>query len=125
MTLQEQSSEAEYFLASAGTRLSILENKYNMISEKLLMVNQNMITEYKKTIFEIGSFAKEIKDIKTQLSALKEAMTTISRELGFFARKESIKELEKYINLWHPLSFTTEEDVKRIIRENSKKRGKN
>ena len=44
MTLQEQSSEAEYFLATAGTRLSILENKYNMISEKLLIVNQNIIT---------------------------------------------------------------------------------
>ncbi len=123
MALQEQGNEAEYFLATAGTRLSILENKYNMISEKLLAINQNMIVEYKKTLSEIGSFAKEIKDLKSQINALKESIISVSKELSFFARKESIKELEKYINLWHPLSFTTEDEVKRIIREETKKRG--
>ena len=124
MVLQEQSNEAEYFLATAGTRLTILENKYNMLSEKLLIINQNMINEYKRTVTEIGSFAKEIKDLKSQLNSIKESLTLISRELVFFARKESLLELEKYINLWHPLSFTTEEDVKKIIREELKKRGK-
>jgi len=118
----EQTNEAEYFLASAGTRLSILENKYNMVSEKLLIINQNMITEYKRLLTEISSFGREIKDLKSQINALKESLTLISRELTFFARKESVKELEKYINLWQPLNFTTEDDVKRIIRE--EKRGK-
>ena len=124
MVLQEQTNEAEYFLASAGTRLAILENKYNLLSEKLLIVNQNMITEYKRTISDISTFAKEIRELKSQISSIKETLTVISRELPFFARKEAIKELEKYINLWHPLSFVTEEDVKKILREELKKGGK-
>ena len=82
-----------------------------------------MITEYKRLLTEISSFGREIKDLKSQINALKESLTLISRELTFFARKESVKELEKYINLWQPLNFTTEDDVKRIIRE--EKRGKN
>ena len=59
-----------------------------------------------------------------QISALKETITIVSKEMSFFARKESIKELEKYINLWHPLNFTTEEEVRKIMREELKKRGK-
>ncbi len=32
-------------------------------------------------------------------------------ELEFFARKENLKVLEKYINLWNPLNFVTKEEV--------------
>lgn len=32
-----------------------------------------------------------------------------------FSRKEDVRVLEKYINLWNPMKFVTEEDVKRIL----------
>jgi len=38
-----------------------------------------------------------------------------------FARKDTLKVLEKYINMWDPLKFTTEEDVMRIVKGELKK----
>ncbi|MBI4448282.1 hypothetical protein HY643_04840, partial [Candidatus Woesearchaeota archaeon] len=37
--------------------------------------------------------------------------------LTSFAKKENVKVLEKYINLWNPLNFVTREEAKRIAKE--------
>ena len=36
-------------------------------------------------------------------------------------RKEQIKVLEKYINMWNPLNFVTEEEVLELIEKNKLK----
>ena len=43
------------------------------------------------------------------------ALNGFLRETDFFAKKNDIKVLEKYINLRNPLEFVTENDVERII----------
>ena len=42
-------------------------------------------------------------------------MNGFLRETDFFAKKNDIKVLEKYINLWNPLDFVTEEEVEMIV----------
>ena len=81
-------------------RVRILESKYNIMRERLLLINQNMIDEYKKLNEDIKIIEDELKELK----------------------KDSLKVLEKYINMWNPLNFVTEEDVLNIIKQ-SKKRG--
>ena len=42
-------------------------------------------------------------------------MKHLLKELELFARREDVKFLEKYINLWNPLKLVTESDVERMI----------
>ena len=51
------------------------------------------------------------------LNNMKETNMHIIKELQGFARKENLKVLEKYINFWNPLNFTTEEEVIKLIEE--------
>jgi hypothetical protein len=44
------------------------------------------------------------------------------KEMEIFARKDEIKVLEKYINLWNPIEFITEEELNKKLEEISKKR---
>jgi len=107
-------------LTDIMNRMRALESKYNLLGERLLIVNQNMITQFKKDAIEIKATNDDIKEIKTDLFKTKELIKDLSRELKFFATKEDVKALEKYINLWDPMKFITEDDLKRITQKKRK-----
>lgn len=109
-------------LNEINTRIRILEGKYTVTRERMLLINQNMIDHYKVLTAEIKSINEELREIKENLEQIKETTRNIVKEMSFFARKEQLKVLEKYINMWNPLNFVTEEQVLELL---EKKREKN
>lgn len=101
-------------------RIRVLESKYSQLGERVLVINQNMIGGYKNAMKEIRAVEENIKDIKTDINKIKSILKHLTEEASDFAKKDSLKVLEKYINLWNPLNFVTETDVKRIIKEELK-----
>ena len=81
-----------------------------------------MIGEYKKLIKEIKSLEAEIVDMKNDVNNIKNIIKHLTEEAKNFARKDSLRVLEKYINLWNPLNFVTQSDVKRIVEEELEER---
>ena len=104
-------------LIEITNRIRILENKYTQMRERLFLINQNMIDQYKKIIEETQDINIEIKDIKNDLFTIKEALNHIINEMGSFARKENLKVLEKYINLLDPLSFVTHNQLEEELKK--------
>ena len=105
------------------TRLRILEGKYNMTRERLLSMNQNTIDHYKDLTSDIRLMNDDIKEIKDELVTIKKTMKIFMKELNLFARKDQVKVLEKYIKMWNPLNFITEEEVIELIEKNKIKDG--
>lgn len=97
-------------------RLRTLEGKYSILGERLLIINKTMIEEYKKIIKQIKDIDEDLKGCKKDINLLKETTKDFNKELQTFAKKENIKILEKYINLWNPMNFITEEDVRKLIK---------
>ena len=104
-------------------RLRVLESKNSLLSERLLVVNQNMIAEYKKLLKEIRDNDEEMRVIKNDLNNIKNILKHLTGEASNFARKDEIKLLEKYIKLWNPLNFVSESDVKSIIERELREQG--
>lgn len=107
-----------------GARIRVLENKYHTVNEHLLVINQNMIEEYKGLVSEIRVMNEEMKILKQDLFALKEAIMKMVKEMEIFARKDELKVLEKYINLWNPVDFVTENEFDKKLEEKLKKGSK-
>ena len=101
-------------------RTRVLEGKYNLLRDRVLVINQNMIDEYKRLLIELKGLNSDIKDVRDDVFKIKEALKHLIKELDLFARKDDVKVLEKYINLWNPMKFTTEQDVINIIKEHSR-----
>ena len=112
---QEQTYSPEEVLFDVNSRVRSLEGKYNLLRDRVLIINNNMIEEYKKVMGEIKFIDSEIKDIKGDVFKLKESIRHLIQEVELYARKEDVQFLEKYINLWNPMKFTTEEDVVKLI----------
>ena len=108
--------DLSYILSELNARVRSLENKHNLLSEKLLVVNQNMVESYKKTSKEMRALEKDVGDLHANETAFKDALKALEKELQGIARKDDLKVLERYINMWDPLKFVTEEEVHDIIR---------
>ena len=106
------------------SRMRSLEGKYNLLRDRALIINQNMITQYQRTNAEIKAIEEDIQEVKHTLFQIKETLKHLVREMEGFSRKEDMKVLEKYINLWNPMNFVSAEEVERIIAEKTKKSGK-
>lgn len=112
----QQENYSDQTVIELTNRLRVLESKQSLFSERLLVINQNMIEEYKRLMKEIKAIDLEINDIKKDLNNLKNILKHLTEEASTFAKKDSLKVLEKYINLWNPLNFVTEKDVENIIK---------
>ena len=100
-------------------RLRINESKISALRERLLVTDSNMISEYKNLIQEMKNINTDIREIKIELQNLKEVMQSVTKNLEKFASSQDVQVLEKYINMWNPLNFVTENEVKQLIQENA------
>ena len=120
-------TDITYVISDINNRVRTLENRYNLFGERLLVVNQNMIEEYKKITKDMRLFNEDIKEIKQEMFKIKDVITNLVKEMDAFAKKDQVKALEKYIDLWNPLGFVTRNELDRLMQQKSTpkaKRGK-
>ena len=80
-----------------------------------------MVEHYKSLNIEVKTINEDIKEVKESVESLKNTMKDVVKELKLFAKKEQVKILEKYINMWNPLNVVTEEEVIELIKKNQTK----
>tara|TARA_Y100000034_G_C6831595_1_gene375410 strand:+ start:624 stop:1073 length:450 start_codon:yes stop_codon:yes gene_type:complete len=115
----QQTSPEQQIIYELVNRVRILESKQNLFSEKMLVMNRNMIEEYKRVMEEMKKLNGSLKGFQEDLDNMRSVVRHLSEEASKFAMKEDVKILEKYINLWDPLKFVTESDVKEMIKKNA------
>ena len=120
LMVEEQTNSASDLLFDLTDRVRGLEGKYNLLRDRVLIINNNMVEEYKKVMAEFKAINTDLKEIKEETFKLKESIRHLLKELEGFARKEDVRFLEKYINLWNPMKFVTESDVINLIERHKK-----
>ncbi len=119
--MEQNQTNNHFATGDVDARLRIIEGKYNLTRERLLAINQTTIDHYKKINSDISLINEDIKELKENISDIKKTIKIVVKELNLFARKDQVKVLEKYINLWNPLNFITEEEVLELIEKNKLK----
>ena len=102
-------------LIDLNSRVRALEKKQIELKEKVLVINRNMLEEFKAILNEIKDITKDLKDIKDSTAKFQGTIKQIVNEMDSFASKDQMKALEKYINLWNPLNFITEGEARNLI----------
>ena len=123
-------TDITFVISDINNRVRTLENRYNLFGERLLVVNQNMIEEYKKLTKEMRLINDDLKEMKQDMFKVRDVITNVVKEMEGFAKRDQIKVLEKYIDFWSPLNLVTRTEVKKLIagemsnKKQSVKRGK-
>jgi len=111
----QTTQDLTYVLADMNNRVRTLESKYNLFGERVLIINQNMIEEYKKILKEIKAINSDLQKMKLEITEMKSVVKNIVVEMDLFAKKDQVKVLEKYLDLWSPMNFVTEEQLTQLI----------
>ena len=112
-------------IADISTRLNDLDEKNNMLKERLLLINQTFLKQEERRSKEISFIKEEINNLRIEIEKLKEGVQHIISESESFARKEELKLIERYGKMFEPLRYVRPEEVRDIVKEElSKKRVK-
>lgn len=98
-------------------RLKVLEENLTNVRRKLLLNEQNDLNRHKRNLLQEKTTQEEINELKKENEMLKRNIREIISELKSAARKEDVEVLKKYIDLWDPTKFVTEETVERIVED--------
>lgn len=98
-------------------RLRLLEEGFTNLRKFFQVTEENMIAKNKHFSADIKTLTSDINEIRKEIQELKDKLLLVIRELQTVARKEEVKVLEKYINLWNPIKFVSQNEVEQIINE--------
>lgn len=98
-------------------RLRLLEEGFTNLRRFFQVTEDNIIAKNKHFSAEIKTLTSDINEIRKEIQELKDKFLLVIRELQTTARKEEVKVLEKYINLWNPIKFVSQNEVEQIINE--------
>lgn len=102
---------------NVSVRLRVLEERYNGLRRKTQVTDQNMLNDNKEVNRSIKVFNSDLLELKRELSDLKDKARLIVKELKTCASNESVAYLQKYVDLWSPVSFVTRNEVERIVED--------
>ena len=98
-------------------RLRLLEEGFTNLRRFFQVTEENIIAKNKHFSAEIKTLTSDINEIRKEIQELKDKLLLVIKELQTVARKEDVKVLEKYINLWNPIKFVSQNEVEQIINE--------
>jgi len=96
-------------------RIRELEERVENQRSKDKIIERNMLDHFKKFKADISTINSDISEIKNEINKTNAESSKIIKELKLSASKEDVKILQKYVDLWNPIRFVTNEQVKRLI----------
>lgn len=114
--MAEQETDISAIFADFNRQITSIEENLRLLKERVLVLSRTVLAQGDRLGKEIISLKETTSMIRNDLDRQKDGFEHIVRESAEFVRKEELKSLERYIKMFEPLKFATEEDVKRIVR---------
>ena len=113
--MAEEGDDLHRRFFSFSNRISSIEKRTNSIDDQLKMIESDSVEKHKEVIKSLRAAKDEIGNFRAEIEDFKKQSERLIKRLSEFASKESVKVLEKYINLWTPMKFTTKNEVENLI----------
>lgn len=98
-----------------SSHLNTLEEKLQLLRERVSILSQTLLKQNDRLNKDISELKTDISKVKDDNDKLKEAIDHIILESGNFARKDELMSIQRYMKLFEPLNFVTEEEVAKLI----------
>ena len=107
---------------SLSRRLRLMEEGFSNLRRFMQVNEENIISKNKYYAVELKTITSDVTEIRKEIQELRDKFQLVVRELQTVARKDEVKVLEKYINLWNPVKFVTQNEIEQIINEGLEKK---
>lgn len=99
-----------------GSRLAVLEERATNLRKKTQLTEQELLEYERGTRAELKAMTERLTELAHKVGEVKEKIDAMAGELGGVARRHEVQVLERYLDLWQPLTFVTREEAKLLVR---------
>ncbi len=114
--MEEESDNEEYY-SEINWKLRDLEDKENLVRDRVLLIGKNLVDIREKTKDEINDLKRQVESLDKEVKKVKEVMENVMEYLGEFARKEEVEMIARKMDMFSPLEFARIEDVKKMLKK--------
>lgn len=114
---QKEAAPLSQELESTINRLRVLEERYTNVQLELRVTEENMIRRNKKQATDIKALTLDINELRKEINEIKDKVLMVIKELQSFAKKEDVKVMQRYLDMWEPMNFVTRKEINEIIDE--------
>lgn len=104
-------------ITNLSTRLKVLEERTTNMKKKDQIIEQNMLSSRKKYSDEVEILKEEIDEMKKIIKEIENKVILLIKELRMSAKKEDVNVIKRYLELWEPVKFVTQNQVEKIVKE--------
>lgn len=83
-------------------QLSDLEEKHNILKDRILLIGKNLVEVKDKTNEKILEIKKDLEVMKHEIERIKSFIDSVSSQLGRLAKKEDLEILAKQLRMFRP-----------------------
>ncbi len=114
--MAEQSYNPESdFLAGINVKLRDIEEKQNIIKDRVILIGENLVSEKEENEKEILQLKSSIKSLNDDVKRIKLALERIIDDSNNFSRKNELEILQRQFQMFQPLELARISDVEKMI----------
>lgn len=107
---------------SIFNKFADIEERQKILKERVLAFGESFVKNKDEISREITKIKDQLKELNFEIEKIKELMSHLLDESGNLARKEELVSMQRFFNMWEPLKFVKEEEVRKIIKEELSKK---
>lgn len=103
------------YMTDINVKLRDIEEKQNLIKDRLLLIGENLISEKQETEVNVSELKVQVKSLEQEIKKIKLTIQRLIESQENFARKSELQILERQFKMFQPLEFARISDVKELI----------
>jgi hypothetical protein len=92
--------EAQYSQDPSGARIRDIEEKQNLLKDRLLLIGNSFVDERDKTFTKLQELKKDAMLMKDDIAKLKSFIQRMSEQIDKLAKKEDLMILQRQFDLF-------------------------
>lgn len=107
----KENPQAQFLLSDLSTRVSDINEKNNLIKERVLLLGKNFISSKEESEDEIREIKRDNQEIKREIERLKKISNTLLAEFNKFVKRDELVLVERMLKDFQPLDFVRKKDL--------------
>jgi hypothetical protein len=103
-------------LTDVSVKLRDMEEKQNILKDRVLMLGENLVSEKEQTNQEILETKNKLNEIEAELKKLRGAIERIIDDTGNVVRRNEFDILKRQFEMFAPLDLARISDVEEIVK---------
>ena len=112
---EEYSQNNDSLFSDVNVKLRDLEEKQNILKDRVLLIGENLVTEKTNLDNEIAETRTEISKLNEETKKIRMAIERVIDDLNSFVRRNEFEVLQRQFKMFQPLELARITDVEEMI----------